>query len=88
MTQFGEDALESLDQLLLADAALAKHLRQRNKAFHLVVNKIDGIDEEVAKSDFYALGVETLHGIAASHGRGVRAMIDLVLEEFPEPEEV
>jgi GTP-binding protein len=80
--------VDAKDGLSPADQALVKHLRQRNKAFHLVVNKIDGIDEELAKSDFYALGVETVYAIAASHGRGVRSMIDRVLEEFPEPEEV
>ena len=70
-----------------ADEGLAKHLRQRNKAFHLVVNKIDGRDEELAKGDFYALGIGDMHAIAASQGRGVRSMIDRVLEGFPEPEE-
>ncbi|MDP4918285.1 MAG: ribosome biogenesis GTPase Der, partial [Haliea sp.] len=63
-----------------------RHLRQRNKAFHVVVNKIDGLNEDVALGDFYALGVEILHGIAASHGRGVRQMIDDVLATFPEDE--
>jgi GTP-binding protein len=79
---FMVDAREGLNP---TDEALARHLRQRNKAFHLVVNKIDGVDEEVAVSDFYALGVESLFAIAASHGRGVRAMIEQVLDTFPEP---
>ena len=74
----GREGLNSIDE------ALAKHLRQRNKSFHLVVNKIDGINEEVAVSDFYTLGVESMHAIAASHGRGVRSMIDKVLADFPE----
>ncbi|MDP4650985.1 MAG: ribosome biogenesis GTPase Der [Haliea sp.] len=77
------DAREGLNP---ADQALARHLRQRNKAFHVVVNKIDGLNEDVALGDFYALGVEILHGIAASHGRGVRQMIDDVLATFPEDE--
>ena len=77
------DAREGLNP---GDQALARHLRQRNKAFHLVVNKIDGLDEQVAASDFYALGIETLHGVAASHGRGVRAMIESVLATFPDEE--
>ncbi len=78
------DAREGLNP---ADEALARHLRQRNKAFHLVVNKIDGINEELALSDFYALGVDSMFAIAASHGRGVRAMIENVLAGFPEMEE-
>ncbi|PLW70210.1 ribosome biogenesis GTPase Der [Pseudohalioglobus lutimaris] len=80
---FMVDAREGLNP---ADQSLALHLRQRNKSFHLVVNKIDGIDADVAMSDFYALGVESMFGIAASHGRGVRAMIADVLQSFPAEE--
>ncbi|MFT4822509.1 MAG: GTP-binding protein [Halioglobus sp.] len=79
--------VDARDGLSPADQALAKHLRQRNKAFHLVVNKIDGLEEELAKGDFYALGVESMYAIAASHGRGVRSMIESVLLDFPEPGE-
>ena len=81
---FMVDAREGLNA---TDQALAKHLRQRNKAFHLVVNKIDGLNEDIAIGDFYALGVDSMHAIAASHGRGVRSMIDTVLEDFPEETE-
>ncbi|TGD73926.1 ribosome biogenesis GTPase Der [Mangrovimicrobium sediminis] len=81
---FMVDAREGLNA---ADEALAAHLRQRNKQFHLVVNKIDGIDETLALSDFYRLGIDSMFGIAASHGRGVRSMIGQVLAAFPdEPE--
>ncbi|MEQ9394665.1 ribosome biogenesis GTPase Der [Haliea sp.] len=77
------DAREGLNA---ADEALARHLRQRNKSFHVVVNKIDGLNEDLALGDFYALGVDHLFAVAASHGRGVRQMIDDVLATFPEPE--
>jgi len=77
------DAREGLNP---GDQALARHLRQRGKAFHLVVNKIDGLDADVAGGEFYALGVDSLHLIAAGHGRGVRAMIDSVLASFPDEE--
>jgi GTP-binding protein len=77
----GREGLNSIDE------ALAKHLRQRNKAFYLVVNKVDGINEELAVSDFYSLGVDSIHAIAATHGRGVRSMIDKVLLDFPEIED-
>jgi GTP-binding protein len=80
---FMVDAREGLNA---TDEALARHLRQRNKSFHLVINKIDGLNEELASSDFYALGIESMFTIAASHGRGVRAMIDSVLEAFPASE--
>jgi GTP-binding protein len=81
---FMVDAREGLNA---TDQAIARQLRQRNKAYHLVVNKIDGLNEDIALSDFYALGVDSMHAIAASHGRGVRSMIDAVLEDFPEEAE-
>jgi len=78
---FMVDAREGLSA---TDQALATHLRQSNKDFHLVVNKIDGLNEDIATSDFYTLGVESMFSIAASHGRGVRGMIEAVLADFPQ----
>ena len=81
---FMVDAREGLNA---TDQSLARHLRESNKAFHLVVNKIDGLNEEIATGDFYALGVSSMYAIAASHGRGVRSMIERVLAAFPPDEQ-
>ena len=78
--------VDARDGLNSIDEALAKHLRQRNKTFHLVINKTDGLNEDLAVGDFYALGVDSMHAIAATHGRGVRTMIEKVLASFPEPD--
>ncbi len=75
------DAREGLNA---ADEELARELRRRDKPFHLVVNKIDGLNEEVALGEFSVLGLARVHAVAASHGRGVRAMIEAVLADFPE----
>ena len=66
------------------DEALVTHLRTEGKPFHLVVNKIDGVGEDIAASDFYQLGVDHLHTIAASHNRGVRKLIATVLTPWLE----
>ena len=66
------------------DEALVTHLRTEGKLFHLVVNKIDGVGEDIAASDFYQLGVDQLHTIAASHNRGVRKLIATVLTPWLE----
>jgi len=67
-----------------ADHMIAKMLRQKNKMVWLVVNKTDGRDEDVAVLDFYELGLSgEPFPIAASHNRGVRSLIEEVLEEFP-----
>jgi GTP-binding protein len=78
--------------LQVGDQSLVRLLRERSKPFELVVNKIDGVGEDVAASDFHSLGVGALHTIAATHNRGIRSMITEVLEPFdteiPEPMEL
>lgn len=70
-----------------ADEQIASEIRTLGKTIHVVVNKVDGIQEDVAKSEFHALGMGELFGIAASHGRGVHQMMNQVLANFPEDEE-
>lgn len=70
------------------DSELAQQLRQQNKPVFVAVNKIDGINEDVVMADFYQMGLTRLFPIAASHGRGVKNLMDEVFAEFPAPEEV
>jgi len=73
--------------LQAADEQLVRHLRHSGKDFHLVVNKIDGLDSNLAVSDFHALGLPHLHAIAASHGRGVANLVEQLLVDYEEAEE-
>lgn len=73
--------------LTAADENIARELRTMEKTVHLVVNKTDGVDEDVALSDFYTLGFSDVHAIAASHGRGVTQLLEQVLEGVPVPEQ-
>ncbi|WP_271273321.1 ribosome biogenesis GTPase Der [Aliamphritea hakodatensis] len=66
-----------------ADELIADHLRRCEKDAYLIVNKTDGIDPDIAMSDFYSLGLSEPLPIAASHGRGVTQLIEHVLEEIP-----
>ncbi len=66
-----------------ADELIADHLRRCEKDAYLIVNKTDGIDPDIAMSDFYSLGLSEPLAIAASHGRGVTQLIEHVLEEIP-----
>ena len=70
-----------------ADELVAQELRQLDKPVLLVVNKTDGLDENVAGSEFYQLGLPSLHAISASHGRGVRRLVDDMLAALPPEEE-
>ena len=71
--------------LTAGDEQLVTHLRQHNKDFHLVVNKIDGVNEDVALADFYALGIKHLYPMTATHGHGVRALLEDALSAFEPP---
>jgi GTPase len=64
------------------DQNIALELRKLKKQIYLVVNKTDGIDPDVAASDFYALGFADIYAIAAAHGRGVTALIAEVLHSY------
>jgi len=70
-----------------ADQMLVDQFRREERPFYLVVNKIDGLDTAVGLADFHRLGLATLIPIAASHGRGIRQLIETVLEPFPAPAE-
>jgi GTP-binding protein len=78
--------VDARDGLNPVDEQLVRYLRQRGRDFHLVVNKVDGSDPEVVSSEFHSLGVASMYAIAAAHGRGVRAMIESVLESVPPQE--
>ena len=95
MAQQSMAAAEEADVVLLmldaragltgVDQELVAMLRRQSIDFHVVVNKIDGLNVDAALSEFYTLGVDPLFQMAASHNRGVRSMIEIVLEAYPEP---
>ena len=66
------------------DAWIVKQLRQRQKDFLLVVNKTDGVNIDTALADFYQIGQEQLFPITASHGRGVKHLMDYVVSQLPQ----
>lgn len=66
--------------LTSADLAIGAHLRKQDKKVFLVANKVDGIDADSAVADFYSIGLgDTVHQIAAAHGRGVTQLLTLAL---------
>lgn len=80
--------VDSRDGLTSADHMIARHLRVNNKKTFLVANKIDGMDPDVALAPFYELGLGEIFPTTATHGRGVKSMMETVLADIPEtPEE-
>ncbi|RMF14586.1 MAG: ribosome biogenesis GTPase Der [Gammaproteobacteria bacterium] len=67
-----------------ADEVVADALRRRGKTCHLVVNKVDGLQPEAAAAEFFALGVgEEVFYTSATHNRGIRSMLEVLLEPLP-----
>jgi GTPase len=75
--------LDCRDGLTPTDQHIADLLRVENKPTILVANKIDGLHADVATAPFYELGLGEVHGIAASHGRGVNVLMDVIAERLP-----
>ncbi|KTC86726.1 ribosome biogenesis GTPase Der [Legionella brunensis] len=64
------------------DENIAQQLRKTNKSIYLVVNKTDGLDEEVACSEFQTLGFSEIHPISATHGRGMHTLLSTLTATF------
>ena len=64
------------------DHDIARFLRSAGKRALLVVNKAEGMSESPALNEFHELGLGTIHPVSASHGQGIRSLLDAALEGF------
>ncbi|MBW1799808.1 MAG: ribosome biogenesis GTPase Der [Deltaproteobacteria bacterium] len=69
--------------LMPGDEDLVKILRQCDKKFFLVANKIDGPEHDLLMNDFYPLGISRVYPLSAAHGYGLRALMDEVVSDLP-----
>lgn len=69
------------------DHTIAIHLRKTGKTVYLIVNKTDGLDDEVAIADFQSLGFSDVYGISATHGHGLQFLLQTITRSFPAPVE-
>jgi GTP-binding protein len=72
--------LDAREGLTAGDEAIAEGLRRTGKPVTLVVNKTEGLDYDSISGEFFTLGMGQPQPIAAAHGRGVRSLIDGILE--------
>lgn len=68
------------------DERIAQELRLLNKPVIVAVNKIDGVDPEMALADFASFGYSDYYCISAAHGRGISQLLEALCEQLPEPE--
>ena len=69
------------------DKEIANKLRKVDRPVIVAVNKSEGMNRGIVIADFHELGLGEPYAISATHGEGVRGIIELALEPFPEPED-
>ena len=78
--------VDARDGLLPTDRAILDRLRRAAKPMLLLVNKVDGLDENVALAEFAALGVSSALPMSAAHGRGVTPLLAALETLLPKNE--
>lgn len=61
-------------------------LRQSNKKYFVVVNKVDAEVHVALTAEFYSLGVDNLYDISAMSGRRTGDLLDDITQDFPAKE--
>jgi GTP-binding protein len=93
MARQTEQAIDEADVVILVvdgrtgitplDKEISRRLRQSAGAVFVAVNKAEGMQHGLVIADFHELGLGEPVAISATHGEGVRALLDLALELFP-----
>ncbi len=91
-----EKAVEEADCILFvmdcrtgltpSDREVYRFLRTKGKRVYPVLNKVDGPRQEKNVYEFYELGTEDFHLIAAEQGIGIEKLMEAVVESFPKKE--
>jgi GTP-binding protein len=64
------------------DHDIARYLRTVGKKVLIAANKAEGMQDSVRTAEFFELGMGEPHPISASHGQGIRSLLDAALEGF------
>ena len=64
------------------DETISKRLRRISKPVYLIVNKTEGLDDEIACAEFQSLGFKEVHSISAAHGQGMVSFLQVLTADF------
>jgi len=78
--------VDAREGLSASDQTIAQQLRKTSKPVLLVINKIDGIDANLAGVEFHTMGLGEPAAIAAAHGRGAADLLRRVDGLLPKTE--
>ncbi|MBL7002670.1 MAG: ribosome biogenesis GTPase Der [Gammaproteobacteria bacterium] len=79
--------VDAHDGVTAGDSVITNLIRKSGKTVTLVINKVDGINPDNAKADFYTLGYPDIQMIAASQRKGTLQLMQAVLADVPEDNE-
>ncbi|MEO1245073.1 MAG: ribosome biogenesis GTPase Der [Pseudomonadota bacterium] len=74
--------VDGREGLTAADEHVASLARRHAKRAWLAVNKAEGLDQDMAASEFHALGLGQPVAVSAAHGDRISALMDAALEEL------
>ena len=74
--------LDGREGVTAADEDVVSYLRKQNVDFLVVVNKVDGVNEDVINSEFSRFGFAQPILISASHNRGLRSLQESILHRL------
>jgi GTP-binding protein len=69
------------------DKIIADGLRKTGRPVFLAVNKAEGMRRDVVAAEFHELALGDPLVISSAHGEGVRELVELVMEGFPDEQE-
>jgi GTP-binding protein len=75
--------VDARDGLLPTDRNIVDRLRRAGKPLILVVNKVDGVDENVVLGEFAALGIKPTLPVSAAHSRGITPVLNVLTPLLP-----
>jgi GTP-binding protein len=75
--------VDTREGLTLQDRSIAEELRRRGRKTLVAVNKAEGLPFEIARAEFFELGLGEPIPISAAHGDGVAELVEQALADFP-----
>ncbi|HXE22068.1 MAG TPA: ribosome biogenesis GTPase Der [Rhodoferax sp.] len=78
--------LDARAGLSAQDHDIANYLRRLGKPTVLAANKAEGMQAGAQLAEFFELGLGAVHPVSASHGQGVRSLVELALAPLDLPD--
>jgi GTP-binding protein len=66
------------------DHTIAQYLRQLGKEIIILVNKTEGMNEDLVEADFYVLGLGQPYSVSSAHGDGISPLMEMLLADVPD----